>query len=225
MELKVTALIPAHNEAARIADTVGALASIPEVGDILVIDDGSSDDTAAVARAAGARVLVLERNMGKGEALNRGAAVVTTEVVLLLDADLGASAAEGRKLLLPILRGEADMTVGRFPPARRRGGFGLVKGLARTGIRLYTGLQMESPLSGQRAMTRRVMERLLPFASGYGVEVGLTIRAARCGFRVAEVPVQMTHQETGRDWAGFLHRGRQFIHVLRVLAAVGLTGR
>ncbi|OAT86509.1 glycosyltransferase family 2 protein [Desulfotomaculum copahuensis] len=215
---EITALIPAHNEAARIGDTVRAVFSIPGISEILVVDDGSTDETAAAVRAAGARIYSLPFNLGKGGALNHGAAVCRGDVILLLDADLGASAAEGIKLLPPILRGAADMTVARFPRAGRRGGFGLVKGLARAGIRCYTGLQMESPLSGQRAVTRRVLERLLPFAPGYGVEVALTIKAARLGFKVLEVPVNMTHQETGRDWAGFVHRGRQFGHVLRTLA-------
>ncbi len=213
----VSVLVPAYNEATRIKDTVQAVLSIPEVVEVLVVDDGSTDATADVARASGARVIRLSRNLGKGEALNRGATCCMHDVVLLIDADLGASAVEARNLLFPILAGEADMTVARFPRAGRKGGFGLVKGLARAGIRWYTGLVMESPLSGQRAMTREVLQRLVPFASGFGVEVGMTIKAARLGFRVQEVPVLMTHRETGRDLKGFLHRGKQFWHVVRVL--------
>jgi glycosyltransferase involved in cell wall biosynthesis len=216
-EPAVSVLVPAYNEASRIKDTVQAVLSIPEVAEVVVVDDGSTDATAEVARASGARVIRLPRNKGKGEALNRGAALCTRDVVLLIDADLGVSAVEARRLLLPVLEGEADMTVARFPAARHKGGFGLVKGLARTGIRWYTGLVMESPLSGQRAMTREVLQHLLPFASGFGVEVGMTIKAARLGFRVQEVPVVMTHRETGRDLKGFLHRGKQFWHVARVL--------
>lgn len=213
----VWVLVPAYNEEARIQDTVRAVLSIPEVGGVLVIDDGSSDATAEVARANGARVIRLPRNLGKGEALNRGAAACSADVIVLLDADLGTSASEARHLILPVMAGEADMTVARFPRARQKGGFGLVRGLARSGIKWYTGLLMESPLSGQRAMTKKVLQRLLPFAHGFGVEVGLTIKAARLGFKVVEVPVAMTHKETGRDLKGFLHRGKQFWHVARVL--------
>jgi len=219
----VSALIPAFNEAELIGKTVRAVKSIPEVMEVIVVNDASTDLTSRIAREAGARVLTLERNMGKGNAMNEGAFLVRGKVVVLLDGDLGDTAGEARKLILPVLEKRADMTIARFPPPRQKGGFGLVKGLARGGIKFLTGLHVSSPLSGQRAMTREVMNELMPFASGYGVEVALTIKAARKGFRVMEVPVMMRHDETGRDLRGFLHRGRQFVHVARVL--VGCLGR
>lgn len=217
---RVTAVIPAYNEAKYITDTVTSLASIPEIGEIIVVNDCSSDRTAELAAAAGATVINLDRNMGKGAALNKGVAEAAADIYLILDGDLGASAREAGRLIRPVLAGRADMTVAQFPPALRKGGFGLVKGLARLGIKLNTGLEMKSPLSGQRAMTREVLENVIPFASGYGVEVGLTIRTARVGFRVVEVPCAMTHAETGRDLKGFMHRGRQFWHIILVLAKI-----
>ncbi|SFR02539.1 glycosyltransferase family 2 protein [Desulfoscipio geothermicus] len=220
---RVVALIPAYNEERYIHDTVSSLVEINEIAEIVVVDDASTDRTAELAARAGARVVGLPCNGGKGAALNRGVAEISADVVVLLDGDLGASAGEARLLLEPILNGRADMTVAGFPPARRKGGFGLVKGLARRGIKMHTGLEMKSPLSGQRAMTRPVLDKLLPFDSGYGVEVGLTIKAARAGFKVLEVPVQMTHAETGRDLKGFLHRGRQFWHITRVLARAAVV--
>ncbi|AGL01997.1 glycosyltransferase family 2 protein [Desulfoscipio gibsoniae] len=220
---RVVALIPAYNEAKYIAATVTALAALPEVDEIVVVDDASTDRTAELAAAAGARVISLPANSGKGAALNKGSDQIKANIVMLLDGDLGDSAKEARLLLEPVLTGLADMTVAHFPPPRRKGGFGLVKGLARKGIKFYTGLEMQSPLSGQRVMTRPVMDKLLPFASGYGVEVGLTIKAARAGFKVLEVPVQMTHAETGRDLKGFWHRGRQFCHIARALARAALV--
>lgn len=220
---RVVALIPAYNEERFIHDTVSSLVEINEIAEIVVVDDASTDRTAELAAWAGAKVVGLPRNSGKGAALNRGVAEISADVVVLLDGDLGASAGEARLLLEPVLAGRADMTVAGFPPARRKGGFGLVKGLARRGIKMYTGLEMKSPLSGQRAMTRPVLDKLLPFDSGYGVEVGLTIKAARAGFKVLEVPVQMTHAETGRDLKGFLHRSRQFWHITRVLARAAVV--
>lgn len=219
---KVAAIVPAHNEAEYIYDTVVALKKIPAISEVLVVNDASSDETADLAARAGARVISLERNAGKGEALNTGVRETPADIYLLLDGDLGSSAAEGSLLLEPVLAGRADMTVAQFPPPRRKGGFGMVKGLARWGIKLYTGQVMKSPLSGQRAMTRQVLETVFPFASGYGVEVGMTIRAARAGFRVLEIPVQMTHAETGRDLKGFRHRGRQFWHITRTLLRVAV---
>lgn len=210
MNQRVSIVIPAYNEADTIAATVEAALSIPEVDEVLVVDDCSGDGTAEAAAAAGARVVSLPRNSGKGAALNYGIHQARGEVLALLDADLGASASEARNLLLPILAGEVDVSIARFPRARRKGGFGLVKGLARNGIRYFTGLEMQSPISGQRALRREVLEKLIPLASGYGVEVRMTVDAARYGYRLQEVPVQMTHKETGRNIQGFRHRGRQF---------------
>ncbi len=215
--LITVAVIPAYNEAEYIYNTVLNLKKIPAISEILVVDDASTDETAALAKKAGARVISLERNGGKGEALNTGIRHTSADIYLLLDGDLGESARDAEFLLKPVLEGRADMTVARFPPPKRKGGFGLVKGLARWGIRVYTGLTMHSPLSGQRAMTRQVLEKVFPFSAGYGVEVGMTIKAARAGFRVLEVPVQMTHAETGRDLKGFKHRGKQFWHIARTL--------
>ncbi|MBO8137789.1 MAG: glycosyltransferase family 2 protein [Desulfotomaculum sp.] len=213
----VSVIIPAHNESKYIFQTVSAVKNIPEINEIIVVDDSSQDDTALKAEQAGAKVIKLTKNLGKGGALTRGVQEASGEVLLLLDGDLGNTAGQGRYLLLPVLDGRADMTVARFPRSKKKAGFGLVKGLARAGIRFFTGLETEAPLSGQRAMTRSVAEAVMPFASGYGVEVGLTIKVARLGYKIMEVPVHMTHAETGRDWAGFKHRGKQFIHVAKEL--------
>lgn len=210
MTQTVSAVIPAFNEADTIGDTVRAVLSIPEISEVVVVDDHSRDQTAGAAREAGALVFSLPRNSGKGAALNAGLGRAHGDVIVLLDADLGASAAEARKLVLPVLARETDLAIARFPKARRKGGFGLVKGLAVRGIRYFTGHEMQSPISGQRALRREVLDQLLPLAGGYGVEVGMTVDAACLGFRLREVPVAMRHKETGRDLQGFLHRGRQF---------------
>ncbi len=213
----VSVVIPAFNEGRTIARTVAAVRNLPGVSEVIVVDDCSTDDTAARARDSRARVLSLPVNRGKGAALNAGIAASGGEVIVLLDGDLGDSAAEAHKLILPVLEDRADLTIARFPAARRRGGFGLVKGLARRGIRHFTGLEMESPISGQRAMRRELLSQLLPLAGGYGVEVGMTIDAAVRGYRLLEVPVQMRHRETGRNWRGFVHRGRQFRDIMLTL--------
>ncbi|WP_066637519.1 glycosyltransferase family 2 protein [Desulfolucanica intricata] len=220
---KVSVLIPAYNEEKYIKSTILAVRSIPEVNKIIIVDDGSEDQTVELARSVGATVITSSNNLGKGGALNLGAKYVNTDdIIVLLDADLGKSASEARKLILPILEDRVDMTIAQFPRAKIKGGFGLVKGLARRGIKVYTGMDMQSPLSGQRAMTKNVFNKILPFASGYGVEISLTIKTARMGFRVKEVPVQMTHAETGRDLKGFLHRGKQFRDILKELVLLSI---
>jgi hypothetical protein len=228
----VVALVPAHDEAARIAATVTAARAIPGVDRVLVIDDASSDGTASLAESAGADVLRLPANVGKGAALDAGLALVRAEadVLLLLDGDLGQTASQGALLLAPVMGGQADMTVATFPQPEGKAGFGLVKNLARFGIRSLGGAAgrafvAAAPLSGQRAMTRECLGRVTPFAFGYGVEVALTVRALRAGLRVVEVGTTMAHDATGRDAAGFAHRGRQFAHVARALVRLALEPR
>jgi hypothetical protein len=230
--VKVVALIPARDEAARIAATVTAARAVPGVARVFVVDDASSDGTGEIALAAGAEVLRLHRNAGKGAALDEGLARVRddADVLLLLDGDLGESASHATLLLEPVLAGRADMTVATFPRPQIKAGFGLVKGLARWGIRTLGGragraFAATAPLSGQRAMTRACWERVTPFAFGYGVEVALTVRALRAGLRVVEVETAMTHDATGRDAAGFLHRGRQFVHVAFALVRLAFEPR
>ncbi len=217
--MNVVALIPARNEAERVGATVRAVRALPAISRVIVVDDASTDLTADEARAAGAEVVTTPRRLGKGGALDVGLAVAAdADALLLLDADLGASAGEASRLLDPVLDGSADMTIATFPRPERPAGFGLVKGLARSGIRvLGRGLETTAPLSGQRALNRQAWRAVTPFAFGYGVEVALSVRAARKGLRVIEVPTSMTHRATGRDAAGFAHRGRQFVHVARAL--------
>ncbi len=217
-EEMVSVLIPAYNEEQNIQATIQAVQSIRKVTQIVVVNDGSKDQTGSRARETGVEVIDLAKNIGKGGALNYGLQYVKGDIIGLLDGDLGKSASEVEKLIAPVLEDKADMTIGRFPAAQKKGGFGWVTGLAKKGIRWYTGLEVSSPLSGQRVMRRAVVEKIVAFESGFGVEVGLTIDVFRHGFRVKEVPVQMTHAETGRDLAGFLHRGQQFLDVALVLA-------
>jgi glycosyltransferase involved in cell wall biosynthesis len=227
--VKAVAIVPAHDEAERIAATVKAALDIPGVVRVLVVDDASGDGTEERARAAGADVLRLERNVGKGAALQAGLERVRRgkDVVLLLDGDLGESAVQGRLLLEPVLAGVADMTIARFPKPDKKAGFGLVMGLARWGIRRWGRADFEAtaPLSGQRALTPVALDAVTPFESGYGVEVAMTVRALRAGLRVVEVDTTMSHAATGRDLAGFAHRGRQFADVVRALAALRRASR
>ncbi len=225
--MDIAVLIPAHDEAERIDATVRAARAIQGVTRVVVVDDASEDDTAQIAEEAGAKVVRLWSNVGKGAALEAGAMrVENADIVLLLDADLADTADQGALLLAPVLAGEADMSVAGFPRPAGKAGFGLVKGLARWAIRtMGSGFVADAPLSGQRALTRECLEVVRPFATGYGVEVALSVRALRKGLRIVEVPTTMTHAATGRDLKGFVHRGRQFVHVALAVIALAFERR
>jgi UDP-N-acetylmuramyl pentapeptide phosphotransferase/UDP-N-acetylglucosamine-1-phosphate transferase len=212
-------VIPAYRESAAVGDTVRAARRVAGVAEVIVVDDGSRDGTAEAARAAGAdEVIALPRNRGKGAALSAGVAAARQETVLLLDADLGGSAAGAGPLLEAVRDGPA-MAVG-VPSARGGGGFGLALGLARFTIEVLAGLRARAPLSGQRALPRAVVEHI-GIAPRFGVEVGLTVEAAHAGVPVREVEMRLEHRRTGRTLWGFRHRGRQFRDILCFLVVTG----
>ncbi|MDD2585377.1 MAG: glycosyltransferase family 2 protein [Syntrophomonadaceae bacterium] len=218
------AVIPAYNEEDKIGETIKAVKTIPGITKIVVINDGSNDDTGLIARQAGAFVFDLKPNRGKGGAMNAALSFVDTDVVVFLDADLGESASQASKIIEPIIKGEADLSIAAFPPPTKKGGFGIVKNTAARAIRRAGNMDSVAPLSGQRAMSKDVLEALMPFCEDYGVELGMTIKALRKGFKVIEVPTTMGHKETGRDLLGFIHRGKQFMDVIKVLLAIRRNG-
>jgi len=227
----VAVVIPARNESDRIQATVAGAAGLPGVDQVIVVDDGSTDDTGRLASRAGATVLRHHRGRGKGAAMETGAEAVrmleATDVppgararhLLFLDADLGETAAEAGPLAEPVRAGEADMTIAVFTQRVRQGGLGLVVGLSGAGIERATGWRPAQPLNGQRCLTRAAFEAARPLAAGFGVETALTIDLLRAGMRVAEVEVPLAHRATGNDWAAQVHRARQFADVARALAA------
>ncbi|GGE10506.1 glycosyl transferase [Marinithermofilum abyssi] len=214
---RISVIIPAFNEEHRLTTTLKAVRQLPHVHEIVVVDDGSKDGTARIARKHADQVIVLPENRGKGEALYTGLCRAEGEILLFLDADLEEHAKLAGSLLRPILFGDADMTIARFPSPRKKGGFGLVKGLARSGVKWLTGTTLTAALSGQRGIRREVLEGMERFPQGFGVELGLTVHALRSGYRVHEIPLPMHHRETGRNWSGFVHRGKQFFAVLGTL--------
>ena len=228
--MTVCALVPAYNEADRIASTVDALKSRSAIDRVVVIDDGSTDGTAEAARNAGAdEVVVLSKNGGKGAALSAGylAARDSADIFLLLDADLGRTATEAVKLLDALQQGEADMVIGMLPPdtsldsaGSHGGGMGLVVRLARWGLFRKTGASWLQPLSGQRAVRKTVLESINgKFAVGFGVEVALTLAAVSAGYKVVEVETAFRHRVTENGLFDFLHRSKQLLDVLKVIAA------
>jgi hypothetical protein len=213
----VVAVVAAYNEADTIGATVAALLALREVDRVLVVDDGSGDATADQARAAGATVLRLPSNGGKGAAV--AAAVGATPdagVYLLVDGDVGGSAGAARALVRPVLDGEADMAVGVLPAAGKRGGFGLVRDLSAAGAARATGRRPTAPLSGQRAVRAELL-RTVGLDPGFALESALNIDAVRASARVVEVPVVMEHRHAGRGPRGFRHRAAQGAAVVRAL--------
>jgi glycosyltransferase involved in cell wall biosynthesis len=226
---RLAAVIAAREEADRVGATVAAVReAFPEAA-IWVADDASRDSTQEVALAAGAQVVSRRRPHGKGA--NAGAAVDAAlsveprpQLVLLCDGDLGASAARLGPLVEAVETGECDLAVAVF--ARRLGGgFGVALGFARWAERRLCGFTARAPISGQRALRVETLRAVLPFAPGFGMEIGMTVDAVRAGYRVGEYEIDLSHRATGRDARGFLHRAVQLRDFARVTASRAVRRR
>ncbi|SDQ22120.1 glycosyltransferase [Quadrisphaera sp. DSM 44207] len=218
-------VVPAKDEAERIAGTVAAARTVAGADLVVVVDDGSRDGTGRIAEAAGALVVRHARNRGKAAAMQTGADAVAARpggarrALLFVDADLGATAAATAVLAEPVLAGAADMTIAVLPPqSAPGGGRGLVVGLARRGVVRATGWTPTQPLSGMRCLTPQALAAARPLARGWGVETALTIDLLQQGFRVLEVPCPLQHRVTGTDRRAQLHRAAQFRDVALALA-------
>lgn len=188
--LRAAVLIPAYDEARTVASVI-RVALQAGIGPVVVVDDGSSDATAAVARRAGAEVLPLEQNRGKGGALAAGASVRGEDVLVLLDADLtGLRPAHVRALANPVVAGEAVMSRGVFVGGRWS----------------TTAAQRLIPqLNGQRAVLREHLLDVPGLAeSRYGVEVAITEYAAEAGWATVDVPLRGVSQVMKEEKRGML---------------------
>lgn len=212
-------IVAAHNEADRIGETVTALREALPSAVVWVADDASSDGTSEVAMSAGARVVSRGRSHGKGGNVTAAAQAALSDgeppaLILLCDGDLGDSAAQLVPLVEAVERGDCDLAVAAFAN-RVGGGFGLALGFAHWAIQRRCGFDAKAPISGQRAMRTETLRAALPFARGYGMEIGMTVDAIRAGYRVSEYELDLSHRATTRSFRGFLHRGRQLLDFTR----------
>ncbi|WP_432664802.1 glycosyltransferase family 2 protein [Wukongibacter baidiensis] len=223
MPIEISALVPVYNEEDRIEKTIETIKNSRYIREVIVVDDGSQDSTAVKASNAGAKVIKLDKNMGKGYALKYGLdrMIDENEIIIFLDGDLDASHNDIDRLIEPVIQGDCDVSIAKFLQSKKKGGFGLVKLLAKKGIEFYTRQNIDSGLSGQRAFRTEVLRNFKKMPSRYGVEVGMTIDILKSGYSIKEIEVSMGHRETGRDLNGFIHRGKQFYQILWTLILKG----
>ncbi len=205
--MKICALIPALNEEKTVSHVVIVTKSLPEIHRVIVINDGSEDNTSKAARMAGAEVIDLKNNSGKGAALKAGFDECNADIVIMLDADLiGLKKEHIYSLLNPIIRNEYDMTVGVFNEGRN----------------LTDLAQKVSPhLSGQRALKGEILNKIKNLDNtGYGVEVAIN-RYVRAHGQIKKVRLpDLTHvmkEEKRGFWKGFKSRIKMYLEVLKTL--------
>lgn len=211
MNERVAAIIPAFNEAENIAAVLSVLQRVPEVDEVIVVNDGSCDDTSLVARAMGVRVIDLPENRGKGAAMKVGAELAAADVLLFLDADLiGLTVRHVQELLGPVLAGDHDATVGIFDGGRPTTDWA----------------QALAPfLSGQRVFRRDLLQGVESFnAAGYGVELQIHRQLKRMGKAPREVILKDVSQVMKEEKLGLVKglaaRMRMYWEIIREIPRI-----
>jgi len=222
-----SAVIPALDE----AESIGAvLRAIPRdiVGEIIVVDGGSADETAAVAAAGGARV-VREGRRGYGRACARGAGEARGEVVVFLDADGAVDAREITRLLAPMADQAADLVLGsRFVGPVARGAMPwhqrVGNRLSALLIRLLYGQRL-TDLAPFRAVRRARLTELTLEDQTYGWPTEMIVKAVRAGWRIVEVPVSCHPRLHGQSKISGTVSGsaRAALHILRTIVRCART--
>jgi glycosyltransferase involved in cell wall biosynthesis len=208
-------IVSAYNEADRLPATLAALGDAFPGARILVADDGSTDETAHVALQAGVELARSPKTVGKGGATTLAAERVLARalepdppVIVLCDGDLAESARHLPALAAAVRAGELDLAIARFA-VKVGGGFGFAVKFSRWASQKLGGIELAAPISGQRAMRGDLLPVVVPFGARYGMETAMNIDAARAGFRVGEVELDLAHRATGKTLRGFVHRLRQ----------------
>lgn len=201
-KLTISAVIPAYNEEKTVGEVVSNV--LPHVDEVVVIDDGSTDNTAIVARIAGAKVIQNEGNRGVLVSLTRGFRTAKADILVTLDADGQHDPEEIPALVEPILEDRADLVLGRRP------------GLPYFSEKVITRLtrlkvDVNDASTGFRAIRRIIADRMV--LHGSCLCGTFILEASSLGARIVEVPITINEREEGERRI----RTRHFKQVLYVL--------
>ncbi len=214
LENSISVIIPAYNESDILGETLGNL-NFSWINEIIVVNDGSEDNTLEIAGKYPVKIIDLKNNKGKGRAISEGLKEASGDFIMLLDADLGRTVQEADKLLGPLSSGRAQAVIANLPV--KGGGIGLVRNLADFGLKALTGKKLNAPLSGQRVLAREIIDKITPLTPGFGLEIGMDIDLLQQSIAVEEVDCNFNHRVTGQDLSGYIHRAGQFLAILKTL--------
>jgi glucosyl-3-phosphoglycerate synthase len=185
-KMTVSIVIPAYNESKTVGKVVKVINSLDCVNEIIVVDDGSFDETAEVAQNAGATVILHSKNKGKGAAIKTGFENSNGDIVAFIDADLkNLTVKQVENIIKPILDGRADITKTKF---KRKAGR-VTELTAKPLLNLFfPEIKFDQPLSGQFAAKRTFLNRI-QLEEDYGVDIGIVLDADVRGLRIKEVDI------------------------------------
>lgn len=219
------ALIVAHNQARRIAATVRAARAIPGIDLVLVVDDGSTDNTQDLARKAGAVVVRHSHYRGRTVSVETGASVIAMRddpsqpprSILLLQGSLGHYAIGAAPLVQAITEHVADLAVALTDMRMRS--TGMAAKVARRAVEHASSWTPQQPLSRIRCITREALEAAMPLSRGAGLDIGMTLDVLNAGFTVTEVECEIRHKpHTGAD-RSVARRAQQYRDVMVAVSA------
>ena len=183
---KVSVIIPAYNEEDTVAQVVEVVKKVSFVDEIIVVNDGSSDNTEGEAIKAGAIVINHETNKGKGEALYTGYQNAECDIIAFIDADIyNLTSKKVEAIIKPILLGKTDITKTKF--ARESGRVTELTAKPLLNF-FFPEISFEQPLSGQFAARKEILKKI-NFEKDYGVDVGIVIDADVLGISIMEVDI------------------------------------
>ena len=184
--LTVSVIIPAYNEEKTVANVVKVVKSLNYIDEVIVVDDGSTDQTAQLALEAGATVINHIKNRGKGAAIQTGFKNSKGEIVVFIDADLhNLTKNQINNIIRPIMSGEADITKTKFKREAGRVTELTAKPLLNF---FFPEIKFDQPLSGQFAAKRSFLNKI-KLEDDYGVDVGIVLDADVMGMKVKEVDI------------------------------------
>ena len=213
----VCILIPTLNE----EETIGeVISSFKRQGfdNILVIDGNSTDSTRAIAKRAGARV-VIQRGKGKGAAVRQAFELIDSDIIVMIDGDGTYLPTEVQRLIEPIERGEAEHVIGnRFAYG---GAFAILHRLGNWVLnKIFSigyGLELQDILSGYRAFTKEAVKKMTLRKEGFEIEAEMTVESVKRGIKLKEVPISY-HKRRGKSKLNFFRDGMRITYTLYVLA-------
>jgi glycosyltransferase involved in cell wall biosynthesis len=197
---EVTAVIPAYNEALSIGSIV--LQASMFVDRVIVIDDGSTDNTARIVELTGAELIKHPKNMGKGVALKDGfKAARNSDIIVTLDADGQHKTSEIPKLLKPIIDGKADIVNGSRYINGNRNDTPIYRRLGQIVLDKATNFNVNNNVtdsqSGFRAFSNRTLSAFRFDQNGYGIESEMLIEASNANFKIQEVEIDVRYDVDG----------------------------